>query len=122
MRKITRRACGDFLAHRESTRTSDNTESFADRLFLHGHQIAEWREGGEVWVSLSGWPTPTTRERINGIARLTDDKPRPHGVYQEGWLQYACLGDDSWPIGSTEWWPIHPASAMRAYFGNRDAA
>jgi len=35
---------------------------------LHGNKIAEWRENG-LHMSLAGWNTVTTRERLNGIAQ-----------------------------------------------------
>jgi hypothetical protein len=37
-------------------------------LRLHGHNIARWTpETGELLITLAGWPTPTTRERLNGL-------------------------------------------------------
>jgi hypothetical protein len=34
---------------------------------LHGHPIVTVNPAGEVHVSFAGWPTPTTRSRINDL-------------------------------------------------------
>ena len=38
-------------------------------LYLHGNPIAEVEVGkyGSVWISICGWNTPTTLERLRGV-------------------------------------------------------
>lgn len=82
---------------------SGNTEvsqsALGAAVLLHGNKIAEIdRDGTAVW-SLAGWNTPTTRSRINALARAFN------------WLRsvYCKLGmarvtgPDQTPIHSREW-------------------
>jgi hypothetical protein len=46
---------------------------------LHGNRIAV-RQDGKLWVSLSGWPTVTTRARLNAIPGVS--------IIQRDWVQY----------------------------------
>lgn len=64
-RKVTSEVVSAFLASR--TRTVANTRTDGSTLYLHGNAIAQRREDGVVWVTLAGWDTPTTRERLNGL-------------------------------------------------------
>jgi hypothetical protein len=66
MRKITKTVCGAFI--NGTPKSMRNTSTDGVSLFLHGNKIAEKRNG-EIWVTLAGWPTVTTRDRINGVAR-----------------------------------------------------
>ena len=73
MRQITEQAARAFLAGRPFRK--DNTEAVScgavrAKLYLHGNLIAERRSNGEVHVTLAGWGTPTTRERLNGLEQL----------------------------------------------------
>jgi len=36
-------------------------------VFLHGNRIAYIDDKGNLCITLAGWPTVTTRDRINGI-------------------------------------------------------
>ena len=65
MRKVTRNiveawARGDSL-------TSGNTSTNGFEIYLHGNEIACKCEGDIIALTLAGWPTVTTRERLNGI-------------------------------------------------------
>jgi hypothetical protein len=51
-----------------SKKSLGNTMTDGNAVFLHGNKIAEWRENG-LHMSLAGWNTATTRERLNGIAQ-----------------------------------------------------
>lgn len=68
MRKITKEVVGAF--NREEGKKIGNTQSleyqYGVLLFLHGNRIAI-KENGKLYVSLCGWDTVTTRERLNGI-------------------------------------------------------
>ena len=76
---ITRKFMND-----ESYRLS-NSEVHTDfaftRLYLHGNLIAIKKKGtGKIKVSMAGYPTVTTRERLNGIPGCR--------VYQKNGVQY----------------------------------
>jgi hypothetical protein len=45
-----------------------NTETDGETVWLHGNAIIKRDPDGLVRWSLAGWNTPTTRERVNGIA------------------------------------------------------
>jgi hypothetical protein len=45
-----------------------NTYTDGEKVFLHDNLIAFKRENG-LSISLAGWPTVTTRERINGLLK-----------------------------------------------------
>lgn len=75
MRKVTKQVCGAFLRH-EASRCG-NTRTDGTRLILHGNTIAEWR-GEELWITLAGWPTSTTKDRLNGLPGVR--------VHQQYWL------------------------------------
>ena len=54
-------------------RKQGNTETDGQSVWLHGNKIVTRIRGtNEVWFSLAGWPTRTTRERINGIVPDVD--------------------------------------------------
>lgn len=64
MRKITTDICAAFL-NREK-KTKDNTRTDGTTLYLYDNAIAEWRDDG-LYITHAGWPTVTTKERLNGI-------------------------------------------------------
>lgn len=46
------------------------TATCGDTVFLHGNKIA-WRNAdGSLSLTLAGWPTVTTRERLNAICEV----------------------------------------------------
>jgi len=65
MRKITKQIA-EALANGKN-KTIGNTATIDGKVYLHGNKIAEWKENG-LYMSLAGWNTTTTRERLNGIA------------------------------------------------------
>ncbi len=65
MRKITSEVVGAF--NNRNRKSSGNTMTDGTSLFLHGNKIAEWRENEELWITNAGWPSVTTRERLNGL-------------------------------------------------------
>lgn len=68
MRKITEQAVGAFLkGHNfKSDNTEVNTTNNNVGYYLHDNLIA-LKSGDKIEVSLAGWNTSTTRERLNGI-------------------------------------------------------
>lgn len=63
MPKITREAGAAFLARRKFK--SSNTETDGTTLYLHGNAIARWISPEVFEVTLAGWPSNTTHERLN---------------------------------------------------------
>ena len=68
MRKITETIANAFL--QGANKTQGNTSVLNGKVYLHGNLIAQKGEAGEVYMTLAGWNTPTTRERLNGIAQV----------------------------------------------------
>lgn len=97
MRKITEAAARAFRdrAQFQSANTRvrvDETRGSRDRprveLLLHGHCVA-WQDDLEgshaVRVTLAGYPTLTTRERINGLLAILGFNAQ---VFQRAGVQY----------------------------------
>jgi hypothetical protein len=89
MRKVTERIKKAFEQGKAlkigSTRTNGTS------VFLHGNEIIRRDVSGLVFATLAGWNTPTTRERVNGIAGMSF-----HQVNFE-----PCL--DGEPINPNDW-------------------
>ena len=72
MRKETRNIAKAFLNHEKATAARTMTDG--ESVFLHGNEIAFWNYGDvkpALCFTLAGWPSVTTRERINGILELS---------------------------------------------------
>jgi hypothetical protein len=83
MRKETDDVMRAFLARKPCTRA--RTQTNGDAVTLHGNRIA-WREAdGSISMTLAGWGTPTTRDRLNGLCLILMDK-RP--FHQKKGVQY----------------------------------
>jgi hypothetical protein len=67
MRKVTEQIAHAFRAGRRLT--VSNTATDGNTVTLHGNPIAR-KVGSRLEISLAGWPTNTTHERINGILRV----------------------------------------------------
>jgi len=109
MRQETDKIARAFFRRRaaNAARTSTNGEI----VWLHGNRIA-WRTlDGDIGFTLAGWPTVTTRERINGI--LTTFGYRYWGVAQRNHDQYLVLGGDKMmPLGEHDHFYISELRAM----------
>ncbi len=66
MRKVTQRIKKAF--EQGKPLKVGNTETDGQTVWLHGNAIVKRDPDGLVRWSLAGWNTPTTRERVNGIA------------------------------------------------------
>ena len=66
MRKVTEQIKQAF--ERGEAKTVGNTSTDGNTVWLHGNAIVKRDPDGLVRWSLAGWNTPTTRERVNGIA------------------------------------------------------
>ena len=65
MRKITKEICRAFLDGVRLKMSNTLTEDAA--IWLHGNKIAFWATDEILQISLCGWNTVTTRERLNGL-------------------------------------------------------
>ena len=92
MRKITEKTVSAFLSGESCT--VGNTTTDGTVLLLHGNRIAERMPDGSIMATLAGWPTVTTRERLNGLCRKLD----LCGFSQSKHVQYY----GSKPIGANE--------------------
>lgn len=71
MRQVTLGICSAFLAKTPSTKSNSYTDGRT--LFLYGNAIAKHTEKG-IMVTDAGYPTSTTKERLNGLAELRFNK------------------------------------------------
>lgn len=104
MRKITEAASNAFKAGRNfsSGNTTVTFESEEIRMYLHGNLIA-WRAHDtldRVNVSLAGWGTPTTRERVNGLLTVMGSRA---GYYQRDYGQRFCDANGDRDVDPSEW-------------------
>tara|TARA_B100001123_G_C15065093_1_gene929217 strand:+ start:344 stop:745 length:402 start_codon:yes stop_codon:yes gene_type:complete len=111
MRKIAQDAARAFRNDRKFTR--DNTQVRTTKtiagpmteLILHGHVIAR-RRNGQLFVTLAGWPTPTTKSRLNALFAEYDRSIR---FFQEDHEQYlGSFVGHQWtqPIDSRSWYKV----------------
>lgn len=69
MRKITELAVDSFMSA-QPFRLNNTTVTCDDdvKMYLHGHLIASWSVIlGTISITDAGWPTMTTKERLNGL-------------------------------------------------------
>ena len=67
MRKVTREVTDAFFNRRP--RKCGNTRTDGTTIWLHGNAIARHADNGDIEITLAGWNTPTTRERLSGIGQ-----------------------------------------------------
>ena len=65
MRKITEQACHAFENGRNFQLS--NTVVKNNAMYLWGNKIA-WYDNGDLYISMCGYNTNTTRERLNGLS------------------------------------------------------
>ena len=70
MRKITREISTAFLDSRSLYKGNTTTDGSEIKLF--GNLIAYWDTDSTVAITLAGWNTVTTRERLNGLLELME--------------------------------------------------
>jgi hypothetical protein len=62
--KIARAFAAGVAASAARTRTDGQA------VYLHGNLIAKREPDGSIWVTLAGWGTVTTRDRVNTLCRV----------------------------------------------------
>lgn len=93
MRKVTKQIKEAF--DNQKARKVGNTHTDGKTVWLHGNAIVKRDENGNVFATLAGWNTPTTRERVNGITGM--------GFHQH--KHEPCLNGK--PINSTDWFAVN---------------
>ena len=68
MRNVTRQTVLAFLNGQNMALS--NTTTNGKSLYLWGNEIARFNEEGKLEISLCGYNTVTTRERLNGVLTL----------------------------------------------------
>ncbi len=87
------------------------THTDGEIVWLHNNRIAWCTLDGDIGFTLAGWPTVTTRERINGI--LTTFGYRYWGVAQRNHAQYLVLGGEKMmPLGDHDPFYLSELRAM----------
>ena len=71
-----------------------NTMVSGGSMYLHGNEIAKHDIDNNVLISLAGWNTHTTKERLNHISGVS--------VHTKDFQPY--LNDE--PINSTDWYRV----------------
>ena len=91
MRKVTEQVMTAFI--KGDSKSVGNTMTDGRIVWLHGNEIACRHDDGTIWVSLAGWPTVTTRERLNGLATLLNSTMH---FYQRDWETFVgkLTGDE----------------------------
>jgi hypothetical protein len=72
MRKVTKEIVKAFMSARDfklSNSEVKRDEQGIAKMYLFGNLIAE-RNGNKVRITMAGYPTNTTRERLNGIPNV----------------------------------------------------
>jgi len=98
MRQETQKIMSAFLRGQKASAARTNTDG--NTVWLHGNKIAQRSEGDFVDFSLAGWPTVTTRDRVNGLLELSGSDYR---VFQKNGTQFLTNGTDVREIGDSEW-------------------
>ena len=104
MRKITEAAANAFKAGRNFSR--DNTmvsvAQGTTQMHLHGNLIAVQyhSDPNTVKVTLAGWGTPTTRERVNGLLTVMGARA---AYYQKNHRQIFVYGAHHREVSSNDW-------------------
>jgi len=103
MRKVTEQTCSAFLSGEIARCGNTCTAITGNEIFLvlHGKTIAKRTldDNSIVWVTLAGWPTVTTRDRLNGLCHMLG-KGR---FYQSKGEQYFTTPQGEVPIDCHDW-------------------
>jgi hypothetical protein len=68
MRKESLKIARAFAAGVAASAARTRTDGHA--VYLHGNLIAKREPDGSIWVTLAGWGTVTTRDRVNTLCRV----------------------------------------------------
>lgn len=65
MRQETHNIVTAFMLRNPKREARTHTDG--DNIYLHGNRIAWRNKDGSISMTLAGWPSTTTRERLNGL-------------------------------------------------------
>jgi hypothetical protein len=82
--KIARAFAAGVAASAARTRTDGQA------VYLHDNLIAQRGTDGSIWVTLAGWGTVTTRDRVNTLCRVLGSGVR---FYQRDHVQRVSFPD-----------------------------
>ena len=74
MRKISKSIANAFK--NGERRSIGNTVTDNDEVLLHGNRIMWKNGGGDICLSMCGWATRTTRERLNALLEVLGSRYR----------------------------------------------
>jgi len=113
MRKISKDAARAFCNNHKFNRDNTQVRSFPTiagtmtELYLHGNIIARKRND-KIHLSLAGYPTMTTRERLNTLLSELNKSIRFYQHKHEQFASYEYFGSQSpkydQPINSRSWY------------------
>ena len=118
MRQVTENAVNAFKADGNFCGSNTNVVTYRSttEMLLHMHVIAH-KHKGEVSISLSGWNTVTTRERLNGLLRVYN---RPYGISSRQGQAHLVWFDDKKqhkkPIDDSEFYTLAELDAMTGLY------
>ena len=116
MRKISKLAARAFINERKFSRDNTSVRSFPTiggnmtELYLHGNIIARKR-GDKIHLSLAGWPTMTTRERLNTLLYMLGSKMRFHQHEHEQYVWYIGRNNNT----TRDWLPAQTINVRSWY-------
>lgn len=93
MRKVTQQIANAF--EQGNKLAVGNTMTDGNAVYLHGNKIAERTDDGII-MTLAGWNTVTTRERLNGIAQVLGLDASFTQKDFEPYLKGYRIRDDDW--------------------------
>ncbi len=74
MRKVTSTICKAFMAGKSAS--LNNTKTDGQHVWLFGNLIASKNPDGSVNLTLAGWNSVTTRDRLNGLIQAIGGQGR----------------------------------------------
>ena len=84
MRKISKSIANAFK--NGERRSISNTVTDNNEVLLHGNRIMWKNDSGDICLSMCGWDTPTTRERLNALLYVLGSDWR---IVQRSGMQFA---------------------------------
>ncbi len=94
MKQITEESVNAFLNRRGFNRQNMKVAILDNKcyLLLHNNIIAILHPDNTLMISNAGWQSNTTKERLNGVIRLSGINIEP--IYQKNWQWY--LNGEEW--------------------------
>lgn len=94
LRKETDKVTSAFVQGKAAKGARSHTDG--KNLYLHGNHIGKHGEDGSVHLTMAGWGTKTTRDRLNGVVQHLGGTG---GFHQKGGVQHF----NGKPVKTDEW-------------------